>query len=120
MEDVRHSVTSYKTKDVIECNWLKVAVGTNGYQGGDTGHGGRTLFELHNESCTDMRVSVNGGNLTDADHVAIVLGGDCELSTFKQSLLFAYEALEAMQPELSLWGRIKMAWKLKDLKWLKR
>ena len=100
-------------------NILEATVGTTGYKGGDTGHGGRTLFRLKNRSCTDMRVSVNGEELNDADEVTIVFGGDCELDTFKRALRFAIDVLEEQSPEMSLWQRIKYACKYRDLSLLR-
>lgn len=100
-------------------NILEATVGTTGYKGGDTGHGGRTLFRLSNRSCTDMRVSVNSGVLKNADEVTIVFGGDCELDTFKKALRFALRTLEKQAPEMSLFERIKCACKYRDLSWLR-
>lgn len=34
------------TREVISCNILEAEAGTTGYQGGDTGHGGRTYFRI--------------------------------------------------------------------------
>jgi hypothetical protein len=41
-------ITTY-TREVISCNILQVEAGTNGYQGGDSGHGGRTYFRIKDE-----------------------------------------------------------------------
>jgi hypothetical protein len=38
-------ITTY-TRDVVSANILEVEAGTNGYQGGDTGHGSRTYFRI--------------------------------------------------------------------------
>ena len=35
-------------------NTLTVTVGTNGYQGGDSGHGGRTYISIEDTGCTDI------------------------------------------------------------------
>jgi hypothetical protein len=41
-------ITTY-TRDVVSCNILEVEAGTNGYQGGDSGHGSRTYFRIKDE-----------------------------------------------------------------------
>ena len=38
-------ITTY-TREVISCNILQVEAGTNGFQGGDSGHGSRTYFRI--------------------------------------------------------------------------
>ena len=74
------------------CNILECEVGTNGYHGGDTGHGCRTYFRLQNLSSTDMEVVTDRNN-----QVEIMLGGDCELSTFIEALEFAVETLKKQE-----------------------
>ena len=49
-------ITTY-TRDVVSANILEVEAGTNGYQGGDTGHGSRTYFRISDEACTDIHVT---------------------------------------------------------------
>ena len=78
-----------ESKEFVDCNILRVAVGTTGYKGGDSGHGGRTVFALEGVACTDMRVSINGGEVVSADRIKIIFGGDSEMDTFTKSLLFA-------------------------------
>lgn len=41
-------ITTY-TRDVVSCSILEVEVGTTGFMGGDTGHGGRTYFAIRDE-----------------------------------------------------------------------
>ena len=38
-------ITTY-TRDVVSANILQVEAGTNGFQGGDSGHGSRTYFRI--------------------------------------------------------------------------
>lgn len=109
-----------KSAEISSANIINVSTGTTGYKGGNSSHGGRTLFEIKNITNTDMRVSINGSDLQDVEEVTIVFGGDCELDTFKDALLFGYRTLEEMEPEISLWERIKLAWKYQDLGWLKK
>lgn len=81
------------TQEFCRCNILKVAVGSNCPQGGDSGHGGRTYFSLHNLGGTDLRVIVDGKKF-DADLVEIIFGGDSEHDTFIQALEFALNVLK--------------------------
>lgn len=100
------------------CNEIDVEVGTTGYQGGDTGHGGRTFLRISDASSTDIAVRVKGyrydkGEYEEADYgnlhfVEIGLGGDSELETFYEALQFAVEVLgqhtsgiSEYEPELS-------------------
>lgn len=82
-------------------NILSVEVGTNGFQGGDTGHGGRTYLRIKDEGCTDLRCRVKAsgrmhrfGNACSANEIEIILGGDTELGTFSSALRFAADVLE--------------------------
>jgi len=70
-------------------NVLQVEAGTNCPQGGDSGHGGRTLFRLTDQGGTDIRVKVDGNPIKIYDSIEIVLGGDCEHFTFVEALEFA-------------------------------
>ena len=47
-------LTTY-TRDVVSANILEVEAGTTGYQGGDSGHGGRTYFRIEDAGSTDMK-----------------------------------------------------------------
>ncbi len=77
-------------KDIVGANILKVIVGTNGYKGGDSGHGSRTHFELRDVGGTDMAVSVG----EHGSSIRIELGGDSELKTFIEALEFAVATLK--------------------------
>lgn len=76
------------TKEMVNANILEVTVGTTGYKGGDSGHGARTVLRLRDCASTDMRVRVDG------DQVTIVFGGDAELTTFVNALKFAATILD--------------------------
>jgi len=80
------------SKEFAAASILEATVGTTGYKGGDSGHGGRTIFRLTNLASTDMRVKV------EDDEVTICFGGDAELYTFIDALEFASTILgfEAM------------------------
>lgn len=119
LAEVESKIHVLESKEIVDCNILKVTVGTTGYKGGDTMHGSRTLFELKNMASTDMRVSINDGELEDVEKVTLVFGGDSELDTFKEALLFAYKILEGIEPKMTFIDKIKCAWKYKDLRWLR-
>lgn len=69
-------------------NILEAEVGTTGFKGGDTGHGGRTYFRLKDLGSTDIIARCS------EDEVEIEFGGDAELQTFVQSLEFALKVLK--------------------------
>ena len=72
---------------------LRASFGTTGYQGGDGGHGGRTLLVLHNQSRDDENppfVLSRGGNTLE-----IRYQGDAELRNLKHALQWILKHLEA-------------------------
>lgn len=77
---------------------LGVSVTTNGYQGGDSGHGGRTYFSLEDLGSTDIdaRVTINKDGNTK---VEIMLGGDSELDSLIDCLRWAADRLEVLKNE---------------------
>ena len=96
--------------ELTDCNILTVEAGTNGRQGGDTGHGGRTYLRITNDASTDLNCRTAVGrhekdangqyhyclDTTDHGHVdqiEIMLGGDSELDTFIDALEFAADVL---------------------------
>ena len=85
-------IESYEGQIVHTCI-LNTKAGTNCPMGGDTGHGGRTFFELEDEGSTDLRVKVDGEEFTSPSKVRIVLGGDSEELVFKKALKSALKAL---------------------------
>jgi hypothetical protein len=84
-------VPTYK-REIISANVLEVEAGTNGYQGGDTGHGSRTYFRIENEGGTDIQVRPLGRYGDEGFEVT--LGGDCELETIITALKFITKVLE--------------------------
>ena len=77
-------------------NTLGITVGTNGYQGGDSGHGGRTYICIQNLGSTDMDASVS--NPSDVGpKVEMILGGDSELDSIIDGLRWAAEKLEELK-----------------------
>ena len=76
----------YETVTTGNC-LLRVAAGTTGRRGGDTGHGCRTIVELERVAGDVEFQRINGG-------VRIVLGGDEELESIIEALSFAAKTLE--------------------------
>src|SRR5438105_3220440 len=82
-------------------NVLRVEVGSNCPQGGDTGHGGRTYLSLQDRGGTDwrLRVTTHGGQVVEIDDAArieLIAGGDSERDTLFDAMRFAISTL--MQP----------------------
>lgn len=80
--------------EIIDANILSVEAGTNGYQGGDTGHGGRTFIRISDEGGTDISARVLKDRYGDTSGIEIALGGDAELSTMIEALKFITKVLE--------------------------
>lgn len=77
-------------KEFVSCNVIGAKVATNGYQGGDSGHGSRTYFCLDWDESTDIDVRVSDNK------IEIMLGGDCELKTFNDALKWSSDTLSSM------------------------
>ena len=80
------------TREVISANLLEVEAGTNGYKGGDSGHGSRTYIRVENMGSTHIRVNPLGRD--GAEGFELLLGGDCELETMIRALKFITKVLE--------------------------
>ncbi len=91
-------LTTY-TRDVVSANILEVEAGANGYQGGDTGHGGRTYFRIEDAASTDMEVRTYV-NKYGCPGFEVTLGGDCELETMIRALKFITRVLEEESQEV--------------------
>ena len=81
------------TRRINNLNILEVEAGSNGYKGGDTGHGCRTYFRIEDLGGTDLRTKTFSAS-GDTSGFEVVLGGDCELHTIIQALKFITKALE--------------------------
>lgn len=79
----------YLSKTFPDACILNVKVGTNGYHGGDAGHGSKTYIEFQLDG-TEIEVDKPAGK------VVIKLGGDAELRTIIQGLEFAAKSLELL------------------------
>jgi len=86
----------YREKEEFtSANILEAEVATTGYCGGDSGHGGRTYFSLKDICSTDIDFRTTEDEY-GSKRIEIMLGGDCELDTFIDSLRWAAETLERM------------------------
>ncbi|MBQ1361777.1 MAG: hypothetical protein IIY43_01860 [Oscillospiraceae bacterium] len=86
------------TREIISANVLSVEAGTNGFQGGDSGHGSRTYFRITDCGSTDIHVNTHG---FDGDEgFEVFLGGDCELETIIRALKFITKVLEDQAKEV--------------------
>ena len=52
-------ITTY-TREIYSANVLEVEAGTNGFQGGDSGHGSRTYIRIEDMGSTDIRINPLG------------------------------------------------------------
>lgn len=86
------TITTHSQK-ISMANILEVEAGTNGYHGGDTGHGSRTYFRIEDLSSTDIRprcYETEYGN----KGIEVTLGGDCELDSIVEALEFIVDTLK--------------------------
>ena len=82
------------TKQIYDFNVLEVEVGTTGYKGGDTGHGGRSYIRIQDLTSTDIKIRKLGNKYGENKGVEIILGGDAELRTILRAFHFIAETLE--------------------------
>lgn len=103
--DNRWDVKTYR-EEFGGISSLEVEVGTNGYHGGDAGHGSRTYLRIENTDCSCIEASV----MQDDRGFEIILGGDSEMDTFIDALDFAVGILKkqayGIDPK-SMTGRTK-------------
>lgn len=88
--------------EITSANILCVEVGTNCPQGGDSGHGGRTVLRFLDYAGTAMAASINGSAQLDAQKFEIVFGGDCEHQTLIEALEFALQVLRGQTQGLAV------------------
>jgi len=81
-------------REIIDANILSIEAGTTGYQGGDTGHGGRTFIRISDEGSTDIDARVITDRYGGTRSIEIALGGDAELSTIIEAFKFITKVLE--------------------------
>ena len=85
----------YKTEFIGACS-LTVTAGTNGPQGGDSGHGCWTYIKLEPDCGFDMDVRVVTASDEDPIPAKVIIktGGDWELHQMIQALKFITQVLE--------------------------
>lgn len=93
--------------DIDSLNDLTVEVGTTGLKNGDSGHGGRTYFEIKNVAGTDIKI----GFSDDRERVSecgfyVELGGDSELQTMVAALSQVIKVLACQSKKVNI-GDVK-------------
>lgn len=78
---------------VVNFNILGISVSTNGFQGGDSGHGSKTVINISDEAGSDIKcTTLNAAGSS----FRIELGGDSELQTIIESFEFAARTLRKL------------------------
>jgi len=80
-------------REFTQCNILEVEVGTNCPQGGDSGHGGKTILRIRDLGGSAMEASLNGEPLREVARIDLVMGGDSECETLLEALEFAAKVI---------------------------
>ena len=75
-------------KEIVSANIIELTLDHNGYQGGDSGHGGYVEIKIKDLSGTDM--SINGKQVSE---FTLRIQGDCERDTFTEAFRLIYEEL---------------------------
>ncbi|KXY78711.1 hypothetical protein BAQ45_17820 [Bacillus pacificus] len=89
-------------KEIMGFNILNVKIESTGLRGGDSGHGGRTVFRLEDHASTswNLKYEENLSGVTNVEQpqaIEIELLGDSELETFVKALEFAVEELKKIK-----------------------
>ena len=95
--DARFNFPIYKT-EIASANIIEVKVGTTGFRGGDSGHGGRTYFSIKDLGGTDITVNTIKDPF-GCKGFEVILGGDCELATLINALTYIKTKLEEKADE---------------------
>ena len=85
---------------ICYANILEVTAATNGYCGGDTGHGGRTVVSFRDLGGTDIQIREIPKGISNGG-VEIILGGDSELCTIRDACEFIVNALDKLVAQQS-------------------
>lgn len=86
-------------KTFTVANSLEITAATNGYKGGDAGHGSRTVVGFRDRAGTAIEARVIPSSLYGNGGVEIMLAGDCELMVFIDALRYAADSLERLADE---------------------
>lgn len=87
------SIENAEQLEITDACVMKATAATNGFKGGDSGHGSRTVVILENEGSVDWSVIVDGVKHADPRKITISLGGDAELRSMIKALRFAANTL---------------------------
>lgn len=85
--------------DIYVCNGIRVTAETNGFCGGDGGHGCKTKIGIEDLAGTDLRAT------SDEKGFTLEVYGDSELSTLYEAISFIKHALEYYEPQLKGEGK---------------
>ncbi len=100
---VKGEIVHTKIEEFWSATALQAEAGTNGYHGGDGGHGSRTYIRIGDIAGTDISFKtykpdpVNGNG-----YMIIELTGDSELHTIIDCFRFIADTLDSQAKELSL------------------
>lgn len=97
VHDTRFNFPIYRT-EIVSANILEVKVGTTGFCGGDSGHGGQTYFSIKDLGSTDITVNTTKDSI-GCKGFEVILGGDCELATLINALTYIKTKLEEKADE---------------------
>ena len=95
MKTSAHMMVIHETT-VDDCSGLRVAVGTTGECGGDSGHGCKTIIEIQDCYGSDIECFLLDTR-DDGEHrvgVRIELGGDSELRTISNAVHYISKILK--------------------------
>lgn len=92
------TIINVRKKEITNACCLEVIAGTNGYQGGDAGHGSRTFIRVMDTGCTSMTVK-RLENKWGEQGFSVELAGDCELQNLIWGLQFVVDVLRDQAKE---------------------
>lgn len=87
-----------KSIEITSANIIQATIESNGYHGGDAGHGGFVSLEIKDLASTCMDVEVDR-SVGDLERVKLTFRGDCEKETLLAALKFFVQALEEERGE---------------------
>jgi len=90
-------IKMYET-EIASANILRVAAGTNGFHGGDAGHGSKTFIEIEDLGGTEIEWNINKKQL-GRGCLKINLAGDTELQSIIEAFGFIARTLRRQKGE---------------------
>lgn len=85
--------------EVMDACIIRVMAGTNCPQGGDAGHGGRTIVLIQDLSSVAMDAEIDGELHEGVNKIRLVFSGDAECRTLIEGLKAAVAHLESQHNE---------------------